>query len=200
MARAPLCGTVGGPQFSTQAPEALLTTDETPTDGTAIDGAALDETIAYVAIRRVQNAYADIVMRRAWDELHTVMEPGCTLSLDLGDRSRELTGPDAIGEFIGGQLERFTFFECVILNTVVKIDLEGATAATRMYMQELRQDSSDGRRSNAFGVYHDSMRRDAAGRWRFARRRYGSYSRYAVEGPEHEQVTFELPVIQLDSI
>lgn len=175
-------------------------TNTTEGHPTGADTTALDETVAYVAIRRVQNTYADIVMRRAWEDLRDVMEPGCTLSLDLGDQSRELSGPGAIGEFIGGQLERFSFFQCTILNTVVKIDLEASTAATRMYMHELRQNSSDGLRSHAYGVYHDSMRRDADGSWRFAHRRYGSYSRFAIESAEHDQVTFELPVIELDSI
>ena len=30
----------------------------------------LQETIDYIAVRRLQNAYADIVTRRAWAELH----------------------------------------------------------------------------------------------------------------------------------
>lgn len=163
-----------------------------------IDDAKLAETIEYVAVRRLQNAYADIVTRRCWAELGDVMEPECTLSLDLGDRSMELVGPGAIGEFIGTQLERFSFFEFVILNTVVELDATRGTAAARLYMQELRQNRSDGRRSNAFGVYHDSMVRSSEGTWRFAHRRYASYSRTAVEGPENEQVTFDLPVIALD--
>ena len=51
-----------------------------------IDERRLAETIEYVAVRRLQDRYADIVNRRTWDELHEVMRPDCTLTLDLGDR------------------------------------------------------------------------------------------------------------------
>ena len=68
-----------------------------------------------------------------------------------------------------------------------------------MYMQELRQNVSDGRRTNAYGVYHDRFERHE-GRWWFAHRRYGSYSRTAVLGPEHEQVVFPLPEFDLRSL
>ena len=181
---------------------------ETPMVGFTLDGAAststdsarLAETVEYVAIRRLQNAYADIVTRQAWTELADVMHPDCELALDLGDRSMTIEGPDAIGAFIGTQLEQFSFFEFVILNTVIDVGPTGSTATARMYMQELRQNVSDGRRTNAFGVYHDKMVRNAEGDWRFLTRRYGSYSRTDAVGPENEQVVFDLPVIALDSI
>jgi hypothetical protein len=165
-----------------------------------IEERRLAETVEYVAVRRLQDRYADVVTRRAWDELHEIMRPTCTLELDLGDRTMGFDGPGAIGEFIGTELLRFSFFEFVILNTVVDVRLDDGTAASRMYMQELRQNVEDGRRTNAFGVYHDSFERDDDGRWWFARRRYASYSRTAVDGPEHEQVVFDLPVIALDAL
>ena len=34
-----------------------------------------------------QNRYADIVTRRAWPELHEVMRPDCTVTVDLTDRA-----------------------------------------------------------------------------------------------------------------
>ncbi len=169
-------------------------------NATVAVGDRLAETIDYVAVRRLQDAYADIVTRRAWAELGGVMDPDCELALELGDRSMSITGPEEIGRFIGGQLERFSFFEFVILNTVIDVDPAAGTAAARMYMAELRQDHSDGRRTNAFGVYHDRMARDASGRWRFTVRRYGSYSRTADEGTDHDQVVFDLPVIDLAGI
>jgi hypothetical protein len=165
-----------------------------------IDEGRLAETVEYVAVRRLQNRYADVVTRRAWDELHQIMRPSCSLELDLGDRTMRFDGPGAIGEFIGTELRRFSFFEFVILNTVIDVRLAARTAAGRMYMQELRQDVSDGRRTNAFGVYHDAFQQDTDGRWWIARRRYASYSRTAVEGPENEQVVFDLPVIGLDDL
>ena len=160
----------------------------------------LEETVEYVALRRLQNRYADIVTRRAWPELHEIMLDGCSLELNLGDRTMRLDGPAAIGGFIGAALEEFSFFEFVILNTVMEIDLPADRAGARMYMQELRQDVDGGRRTNAFGVYHDRFERDGGGRWWFARRRYGSFSRTAAVGSAAEQDVFALPVIALGDI
>ncbi|HZJ27942.1 MAG TPA: nuclear transport factor 2 family protein [Acidimicrobiia bacterium] len=166
----------------------------------SIESERVAETVEYVALRRLQNRYGDIVTRRAWPELHEIMRPTCTLALDLGDAAGQLDGPGAIGDFIGGQLEQFSFFEFVILNTVVEINRAVGTAGARMYIQELRQNVTDGRRTNAFGVYHDHVERDADGRWWFARRRYGSFSRTQALGPENEQVVFDLPVFALDEL
>lgn len=166
----------------------------------------LAETIAYTAIRRLQNRYADIVTRRAWPELHEVMVPDCPITVDLLDRAIELDGPQGIGDFIGGQLEQFDFFEFVILNTVMEIDAPAGTARARMYIQEARQNRSDGHRSDTFGVYHDRFVRDADRRWWFARRRYRSYARTSPvpveQTNEHtaDLVVFDLATIALHDI
>ena len=107
-----------------------------------------------------------------------------------------IDGPVAIGAFISEQLEQFSFFEFVILNSVVHIDDDGARAGARMYMQEARQNVTDGRRTDAFGVYHDRLERHD-GKWWLAKRIYGSYSRTIAARPEHEQVVFPLPVHDL---
>jgi hypothetical protein len=87
----------------------------------------------------------------------------------------EFVGPKKFGEFVAGSIDRFEFFEFVILNTV--IDVASATSATgRMYMVELRQDRTSGGWSNAFGVYHDTYVNDGD-RWRFAERSYQSLAR-----------------------
>lgn len=158
------------------------------------------ETIAYIAIRRLQNRYADIVTRRAWGELAEIMTPEVSIVVDtLADRY-EFAGPDEIGSFIGRQLEQFTMFEFVVLNTVMEIDLDAGVTGARMYMQELRQNADDGRRTNAFGVYHDRFERDLDGRWWFAARNYRSYSRTAAPDAEVDNEVFELPVIALSEL
>lgn len=111
--------------------------------------ARLSEALDYLDIRRIQNRYADIVTRRAWAELHEIMRPTCRLELNLGDSTMSFDGPGAIGDFIGDQLTQFSFFEFVILNTVIDVNVETGVAGARMYMQELRQNVSDGRRTNA---------------------------------------------------
>ena len=164
---------------------------------TAPDDATLAETVAYVALRRLQNRYADIVTRRAWPELHGVMRPDCAITVDLLDRRIDFTGPGEIGDFIGTQLEQFDFFEFVILNTVMEIDATAGTAGARTYIQEARQNRDDGRRSDTFGVYHDRFERDADGRWWISRRRYRSYARTNPAGAGADLTVFELPDLDL---
>jgi len=135
----------------------------------------LRETIDYVAITRVQSAYADIVNRRAWAELAGLFLPEAPVRVDtVTNPIVELTGPEAVGAFIGGAIERFAFFEFVTLN--MKVDLDGEQARGRVFMCELRQDRENGRFTRAFGVYHDQYRR-VDGRWWFAARRYQSLAR-----------------------
>lgn len=137
------------------------------------------ETDDYVEITRLQAAYADVVNRRAWPELHELFVSDAVITVDtVTNPVVELLGPGALGEFIGGAIERFDFFEFVILNTRVwtAVDGEADHARARLFMCELRQDAATGHLSQAFGVYHDDYRRVRGG-FRFARRGYQSLSR-----------------------
>jgi hypothetical protein len=153
-------------------------------------GAATDDTRDYVAITRLQAAYADVVNRRAWAELVELFDAAALIRVDtVTAEAREFAGPEALGEFIGGAIERFDFFEFVILNTVVAVDGGDPSFATgRVFMCEIRRDHASEEFSIAFGVYHDRYRRDGAplgaragergwSRWRFARRDYQSLAR-----------------------
>jgi hypothetical protein len=140
---------------------------------------AIQETVDYVAITRLQAAYADVVNRRAWPELADLFLPDAPVRVDtVTNPAIDLTGPDELGVFIGRAIERFEFFEFVILNTRVELSYEGDDDAAfgRVFMCELRQDKDNGRASQAFGVYHDRYRR-TGGTWWFARRDYQSLSR-----------------------
>jgi hypothetical protein len=148
------------------------------TDPAANPGDARD----YVAITRLQARYADVVNRRAWAELTDLFERGCVIRVDtVTAPAREFDGSIALGEFIGGAIARFDFFEFVILNTVVDVGAGGdADAATgRVFMCEIRRDHDTEQFSTAFGVYHDHYRRvsSATAEWRFARRDYQSLAR-----------------------
>lgn len=147
------------------------------------------ETIDVIAISRVQAAYADVVTRRAWPELRDLFRPDAPVEVDTVTAAPvELTGPDGIGSFISGAIERFEFFEFVILNShiVTGVDGDPDAARARLYMCELRLESATeekpaGQWSNAFGIYHDDyVRHD--GRWWFARRRYQSLARIELSG------------------
>jgi SnoaL-like domain len=137
------------------------------------------ETIDYIALRRLQDAYADIASRRAWNELHEIFLPEVTVSVDRRTGSPlEMTGPTAVGEFIGNAIAHMDFFEFVILNTRIFLNHDGDPdkAAARMYINELRHDRDAGRFTHAYGIYHDVyQRRDD--RWWFAQRRYSSLAR-----------------------
>ncbi len=140
---------------------------------------ALQDTIDYIAITRLQNAYADTVTRRAWAEFHDMFLADAPVRVDtITNPAIELAGPQQVGDFIGAAVERFEFFEFVPLSTRVALraggDADRATA--RLYICELRQDAASGHATQAFGVYRDDYQR-IDGRWWFARRDYQSLAR-----------------------
>ena len=140
---------------------------------------ALQETIDYIAITRLQNAYADAVTRRAWADFHDMFLADAPVRVDtVTNPAIALTGPQELGDFIGTAVERFEFFEFVPLSTRVTLRLGGDTdrAAARLYICELRQDAASGHATQAFGVYQDAYRR-VDGKWWFARRDYQSLAR-----------------------
>jgi SnoaL-like domain len=134
----------------------------------------------YVAICRLQAAYSDAVTLRAWSDLGPLFLPEATITVDtVTSDPYEFVGADGIGGFISGAIERFEFFELVILNVHVLANADGVDADTlrsRTFTCELRQEGANGHWTNAFGVYHDELRR-VDDRWRYARRRYQSIAR-----------------------
>ena len=144
--------------------------------------------IEQVYLQQVLRRYADVVTRRAFGELDQLMTADCVLELDLGDRTASYVGPTAIGEFIESAIARFSFFEMVVLNSVAEVDLDAGLAASRMYMVELRQMIETGRRTDAYGIYHDDLERGSDGQWRLTSRRYQSFARSATEGDADMEV------------
>ena len=148
---------------------------------TDVDDVRLQQAIDRQEIRELQAAYGDAVTRRAWEELVPMFRPDCPITLDLRDgRTIEHVGPEAIGAFIAGSIERFEFFEFALLNSVVDVVSAGAPATGRLYMWELRQ--QEGRWSNAYGLYRDRYERSDDDRWVFAERRYASLARTTLDG------------------
>ena len=145
----------------------------------ALHETQLRDTIDYVAITRLQNAYADAVTRRTWAEFHEMFLPGAPVRVDtVTNAAIELAGPQQVGDFIGTAVERFEFFEFVPLSTRVELRAGGDDdrATARLYICELRQDAASGHSTQAFGVYQDDYRR-VDGKWWFAQRNYQSLAR-----------------------
>ena len=138
----------------------------------------VSETDDVVAIGRLQSAYADVVNRRAWPELRELFLDDAGVHIDTVTRDPfELTGPGALGDFIGAAVQRFAFFEFVVLNSHVELGHDGADSArARMFMCEIRRDVDTLDWSTAYGLYQDRYRRDGS-TWRFAGRRYRSITR-----------------------
>jgi hypothetical protein len=145
----------------------------------AVPETLLQDTVDYIAITRLQNAYADAVTRRAWSEFHDMFLADAPVRVDtVTNAVIALTGAQEVGDFIGTAVERFEFFEFVPLSTRVELRANGEVdrATARLYICELRQDAASGRSTQAFGVYQDEYRR-RDGRWWFARRDYQSLAR-----------------------
>jgi hypothetical protein len=136
-----------------------------------------------VAISALLSAYADVVTRRAWTELRDLFVPEAPVRVDTVTRPvHELSGPDELGAFIASAIDRFGFFELVILNARIQVDAPAGdasptTARARVLIGEIRQDRASGEWSHTYGVYQDHYGVDGGGRWRFATRDYHSLAR-----------------------
>lgn len=167
----------------------MTTDDARATPGPVSSAEALAATVDHAAIDRLGRAYADVVVRRDWPALHDLFLPDTTVELDLVNSPlRSIVGPAAFGEFVGAAIDRFAFFEFVILNSHVELAPDGDpdVATARIFMCELRQAHGEPERNDVFGCYRDTYRR-VDGRWWFAHRRYRSMARYP------EGVVFPLP-------
>ena len=153
-----------------------------------IDEKTIDETASYIAIQRLLSAYADAVNRRAWDEFGELFLEDAPIEIIPSAREPlRLTGPEALGKFIGGAIEGYEFFQFVFLNSRLEIRPDDDSASGRNFMCELRQERDSGRWTQVFGIYYDRFRR-IDGRWWFAHR---NFKALAATGRDH--AVFEFP-------
>ena len=154
------------------------------------------ETDHLVAISRLQSRYADVITRRAWDELAELFRPDTVVHLDtVTAPPRDLVGPEGFLAVIPGAMARFDHFTFVILNAVSELDPgwdeagPGAppSARGRIFMCEIRHEPERDAWSAAHGLYQDRyVHRD--GRWWIVERHYRSLAR---TGPD--EAVFGLP-------
>ncbi len=138
----------------------------------------VQDTVDYISITRLHSVYADTINRRAWAELKDMFLPDSSVHVDMVSKPAiDLVGPTELGTFIENAIERFSFFEFIVLNA--RVDLTGSDAEearARAFMCEVRQERDTGEFTRAFGVYQDRYRHDR-GRWWYAQRRYQSLAR-----------------------
>jgi hypothetical protein len=135
-----------------------------------------DDAIAYLAIQRLQRAYADIATRNAWSEVGSLTTPDARFTFDTHSGTVfEVKGPAEFAAFGSQMNQRFRFYEYVPLNFVVTIGTDG-TARGRSYSLEVAEDGETGKWNEFFGVYDDEYA-VFEGTWRFARRQYRTYGR-----------------------
>jgi hypothetical protein len=145
--------------------------------------AELEDLVAHAHIDRLQRAYADGVTMRDWDQVGSLFLPDAKISLDLVTRPAiQLVGPEELTDFVSTALERFSFFQFVILNSHIERSVADRGAAkARMFMCELRVAVDGGERDDSHGLYRDTYRKTdlpGYGGWRFASRWYRSMARF----------------------
>lgn len=141
-----------------------------------------DDLADYIAIMRLQRAYADASTRKAWSELAALVTPDARFEFDTRTGNVfEMDGPGAFAEFADKMTGTFAFYEYVPLNFVVT-SLSDDTARGRSYSFEIGEDRASGEVTTFYGWYHDEYAK-VDGSWRFSRRRYESLARRTGEEP-----------------
>jgi SnoaL-like domain len=135
-----------------------------------------NDATAYLAIQRLQRAYADVATRNAWNEAALLATPDARFTFDThSGQVFEIEGGDEFVAFGARMNQRFKFYEYIPLNFVVTIGSDG-TAHGRSYSLEVAEDGETGNWNEFFGVYEDEYV-VFEGTWRFARRHYRTYAR-----------------------
>ncbi|MEZ4281532.1 MAG: nuclear transport factor 2 family protein [Myxococcota bacterium] len=128
--------------------------------------------MSHTAIQRLHTAYADCVNRRAFGALSELFLADALIELTpLRPPRIELRGPEALGDFIARAVERFDFFQFVVLNAHFAPGPDDRSADGRVFMCEYRREHASSNWTQVFGVYHDRYR-EVEGRWWFARRTF----------------------------
>jgi len=143
------------------------------------DRDSLHALLAHHAIEQLHTTYADVVNRRAWDELGPLFTAHATIQVDtVSSDPVEATGAGELADFLDRAVARFAFLEFVVLTLRVEAPAPEAPDRTtsRLWMREVRRDLGTLAWSEAYGLYRDSYRRDGD-TWRFASRRYRSITR-----------------------
>jgi hypothetical protein len=134
----------------------------------------LQDLVDHHQIAQLQDTYADLVNRGAWNEYRDIIHDDAPILFDIRTRDPlEVRGPDAAAKFLAKAIERFSFFQFAILSRRIYVHLDDNPdiAGARMYICEHRRDTETGEWSDIYGVYHDRCAR-VEDRWWIVSRRF----------------------------
>jgi SnoaL-like domain len=124
---------------------------------------------AYIAISRLQRAYADVSTRHAWDEMEALATPDARFCYHTKNGLFEVQGGAAFAELGPRMSEQFSF------HLVVEFDGDDK-AHGRSYLVEFNEERDSRTWNEIFGTYEDDyVLHDGA--WRFSRREYSPFGR-----------------------
>jgi hypothetical protein len=124
-----------------------------------------------IAIRSLQDRYADVVSRQAFAELADLFVPDIRLFMEFPGRTKEIVGPHAFGEYVAHRVAHLEFFQFVVDNAVVELGDDPDRATGRMWFHEVHQDAEHHRLLRLHALYRDEFAR-VDGCWWFAERRF----------------------------
>lgn len=128
----------------------------------------------YAAIAQLQQAYADVATRGAWDEVATLLTPDAHIRfVTSSGEVFEVDGAEAFGKF-GANMTGFDFFQYIPLSFVVSSTPEG-TLEGRTCSLEVAENEA-GQWIESYSIYED-IYAQTDGRWRFARRSHRTVKR-----------------------
>jgi SnoaL-like domain len=135
-----------------------------------------DGDLAYLAIQRLQRAYADVATRGAWHHVVSLLAPDCRITFDTrSGQIFEIAGADEFVQFASKMTGAFSFYELIPQNFVVTVGSDGA-ASGRSYSLEVGEDAKTREWLEFYGVFSDNYVL-LDGEWRFSSRHYQTYAR-----------------------
>jgi hypothetical protein len=135
-----------------------------------------DDTEAYVAISRLQRAYADVSTRHAWDEMESLATPDARFSYHTKNGVFEIRGGGGFAELGPQMSQQFGFHLLIPINFVVAIGVDRTTATGRSYLLEYNEERESGTWNEIYGIYYDEYKLHE-GSWLFSKREYRPFGR-----------------------
>jgi uncharacterized protein (TIGR02246 family) len=132
-----------------------------------------ENTLAHLAIRDLLDRYTDALNRRDWGALQTLFTADGVWDAggpEMGAQAFRFETAAACAAGIAGLVSPAEL--CVQSNHAVVIEVRGDSASARTTVNELVLLPGAPGLMTIWGTYHDDLRREADGEWRFRERRF----------------------------